>query len=404
MMKKFCCLFFLASLLLTWQAWGKSLKAGPWRFVQKVGYGNIPFIIDFQYNGDQLVGTLFNGKEKIVLDHIKYDKKSGRLMIPLQTYENSLELEVSDKNTLTGHHIRLNKDPQIKSQVFAIHGDSTRFAKIEKMSDPTVDLNGRWEVTLVEEDDKKFPGIIVFEQKGKNLNGSILTSTGDYRYFEGYITGNTFETASYDGVYNYLFRGAINEKVLTASILSNSVTTVTGTSKPGANLPDPYAQTKLPSLDFKFPDVTGKVVSLTDAKFAKKAVVVQLFGSWCPNCMDEMNYLIPWYKKNRKRGVEVVSLAFERSLSRKEAIHQLEKLIDKKKVPYTLLVAGHTAEDKPIDKIAGLNNFISFPTTIFLNKKHQVVKVHAGFTGPSTGDFYRQWKKEFNQTVDQLLK
>ena len=74
------------------------------------------------------------------------------------------------------------------------------------------------------------------------------------------------------------------------------------------------------------------------------------------------------------------------------------------KIPYTVLIAGSTSQDKPADKIPGIKNFISFPTTVFLNKKHEVVKVHAGFTGPSTGEFYQKWKTEFNQTVDELLK
>ena len=67
-------------------------------------------------------------------------------------------------------------------------------------------------------------------------------------------------------------------------------------------------------------------------------------------------------------------------------------------------MAGPTSADKPMDKIPGLKNFISFPTTVFLNKKHEVVKVHAGFTGPGTGEFFEQWKKEFNETVNGLLK
>ena len=93
---------------------------------------------------------------------------------------------------------------------------------------------------------------------------------------------------------------------------------------------------------------------------------MQFFGSWCPNCIDEMNYLIPWYKNNSKRGIEVVALSFERSLSEIDAKRQLIKVQKKKQVPYTLLLACHTPEDKPMDKIPNLKNFASFPTTVFL--------------------------------------
>jgi hypothetical protein len=117
-----------------------------------------------------------------------------------------------------------------------------------------------------------------------------------------------------------------------------------------------------------------------------------------------MNFLIPWYLKNAKRGVEIIALAFERSLSIEEATRQLLKVQKKLNVPYLILQAGSTSEDIPADKLPGLKNFISFPTTIFLNRKHEVVKVHAGFSGPSTGEYFEKWKEEFNQTVNQLLK
>src|SRR5690606_18870519 len=110
------------------------------------------------------------------------------------------------------------------------------------------------------------------------------------------------------------------------------------------------------------------------------------------------------YKKNKERGIEIIALAFERSLSPEAARIQLRKTQKQKNIPYALLHAGSTSEDKPMNKIPGLKNFISFPTTVFLDKNHKVVKVHAGFNGPSTGEFYQQWIKEFEQTVDDLLK
>jgi thiol-disulfide isomerase/thioredoxin len=44
-------------------------------------------------------------------------------------------------------------------------------------------------------------------------------------------------------------------------------------------------------ITFSFPIVTGKKVSLTDDKYRGKVVILQLFGTWCPNCMDETKFL-----------------------------------------------------------------------------------------------------------------
>jgi len=54
-------------------------------------------------------------------------------------------------------------------------------------------------------------------------------------------------------------------------------------------------------------------VSLSDPKYKNKAVIVQIMGSWCPNCMDESAYLSKVYKQYNKQGLEIIALAYERT-------------------------------------------------------------------------------------------
>lgn len=400
-MKKTSIIALLVLFLMSFAAHSEELNAGPWRFELNTTYGKVPFIINIKKVKKHYSGTLLNGKEKIALSDIEVNKDG--IKIPLQTYEMGLEMSVPKKGMMQGFLVRYNKKPVIKTPVVAVQGVNERFP--EEKSSPKIDLNGRWAVTLVDKDmGTKENGVIVFEQKGNDLHGSILTPTGDYRYLEGFVSGNEFEAASFDGVYNYLLKGRVEDGKLKASILANYQTLIEGTKNAQAELPDAYQQTKVESLNFTFPDLKGHNVSLKDKRFANKPVIVQFFGSWCPNCLDETKYLIPWYEKNKKRGIEIVALAFERSVGPEEAKRQLLKTQKKLHINYPILIAGSTSEDKPKDKIPGLQNFISFPTTVFLNRKHEVIKVHAGFTGPSTGEFFEKWKKEFNQTVDGLVK
>ncbi len=400
MMKKTLMCLALMLFFSTLSVFAKSINAGPWRFELRMTNAVVPFIIEFEYDKNKhLTGILKNGKEKIPLNDIAYIDKD--IIIPLGAFEIALELQQQEENILIGNLVRRNKNPMVKTNIIGIQGIKERYPG--RKTKPTIDLNGTWSLELTDDNDIKSKGVGTFKQKNNKLSGSILTPTGDYRYLSGYVSGDQFEAASFDGVYNYIFKGAVKNGTLEASILSNLTTKVKGIKDPKAELPDPYAQTQIKEMKFIFPDLSGQNVSLNHLKFQNKPVIIQIFGSWCPNCLDEMNYLVPWYNANHKRGIEIVALAFERSLGAKEATVQLLKLRNRLKVPYPILQVGSTSEDKPVDKLPGLTNFISFPTTIFLNKKHQVVKVHAGFTGPSTGDFFEKWKQEFNETVNELL-
>jgi len=399
MMKNFLKYFVIFGILVNLNAQANDNLVGKWKFILKMTHTQVPFIIEFTKNKNIVHATIVNGKERILIDEVTI--KDNSVYIPLPNYEVALDLTMQGESAITGDYLRLNKSPVLKTPLYGVK-NQPRFEK--RSSAAGISLNGRWGIELVDQEGKKTDGVANFTQEGNRFHGSILTPTGDYRYLEGIVWGNNFEGASFDGMYNYTFRGTIEKNVLNAQILSNTLTEVTGKLNLKAKLPDAYKQTMLGELKFIFPNLKGEHVSLNHKKFKGKPVIVVIYGSWCPNCLDEMNYLIPWYKKNNKRGIEVIALAFERSLDEKAAKAQLKKVIDRNKIPYTVLLAGSTAQDKPAEKLKGLKNFISFPTTIFLNKGHQVVKVHAGFNGPSTGEFFETWKTEFNQTVDELLK
>jgi peroxiredoxin len=111
-----------------------------------------------------------------------------------------------------------------------------------------------------------------------------------------------------------------------------------------AELPDPYALTYLKpgyeKLDFKLPDLNGKLVSLSDEKYKGKVVIVEIIGTWCPNCTDQTQFLSPWYKANKDRGVEAVAVGFEQKDDLEYAKYTLGKLRDKYDIQYDILFGG----------------------------------------------------------------
>ncbi len=172
-------------------------------------------------------------------------------------------------------------------------------------------------------------------------------------------------------------------------------------------MPDPYSLTFLKAgdskFDFTFPDLTGKQISLSDDKYKNKVVVVTILGSWCPNCMDENAFLSPWYKENKDKGVEIIGLAFERKDDFEFAKEKLNRFIKRYDIDYAILFAGKADKKEASEKLPQLNAVLSFPTTFLIDKQGKVRKIHTGFTGPATGEYYDQFVKEFNSDVDQLL-
>ena len=49
-----------------------------------------------------------------------------------------------------------------------------------------------------------------------------------------------------------------------------------------------------------------------------------------------------------------------------------------------------------------LNHILSYPTTIFIDKKGSVRKIHTGFNGPATGKEYDDFKAEFEGFIELL--
>ena len=80
---------------------------------------------------------------------------------------------------------------------------------------------------------------------------------------------------------------------------------------------DPTQHTKLKDpneqLHFSFPDLQGQIVSDRDPRFRGKVVLVNITGSWCPNCHDEAPFLEALYEKYHDQGLEIVALDFEQA-------------------------------------------------------------------------------------------
>lgn len=372
-------------------------KAGVWRFELKYPGVSIPFLMELEPGKRGWQATLINGKERIEINEIRAAK--GKWIIPLGTYQNYLEFTAISSHSIRGAFVKPNRTPEERIPIQGSPGAFRRFDGPVKKAE--IQLSGKWSMEMIDSSGNKTEAVLLLDQSGSSLNASIMTKTGDYRYIDGYVAGSEFETAAFDGVFNFVFRGKLDGKKITGEMLGKSITKFTAYRDEKASLPDPTQQTQVETIEFSFPTTDGRTVSLADYK--GKPVIIQIFGSWCPNCIDELSFLAPWYEKNKSRGVKVVALSFEYALTPEDARKHLAMVVKKRAIPYPVLLAGTSKDDSPANKLPGIKNFISFPTTIFLDKKHRVFKVHAGFNGPGTGLYYDEFKTMFEKTISELI-
>lgn len=272
------------------------------------------------------------------------------------------------------------------------------------------DFSGTYDVTFKSPNGDPEKVVGLFKQQGNKITGTFLRITGDSRYLEGVVDGDKFYLSSFIGsgpsFYKGTFtkEGSINGEIVTA----RGNVPFDGLKNENAALPDATKLTFLKdgykTLNFSLPDVNGKKISLNDEKFKNKVVILTITGTWCPNCVDEATFLAPWYKENRKRGVEIIGIHYERQLDSAYVRTALSRFREKFGIEYDQVIAGKPDKQLVAESLPALKNFLSFPTTIIINKKGEVAQIHTGYSGPATGKYYTEFVKEFNGEIDALLK
>src|SRR5690606_37440432 len=105
----------------------------------------------------------------------------------------------------------------------------------------------------------------------------------------------------------------------------------------------------------------GTMLSLDDPAYKGKVIVLDILGSWCPNCMDQIEFLNPWYEKNKHRGVEVIGVAFEVKDDLTFANRVLDRVIKRYNISYPIVFGGKAESENVQSKFPALNTFLAFP-------------------------------------------
>ena len=249
-------------------------------------------------------------------------------------------------------------------------------------------------------------------QQGERVTGTFLTPTGDYRYLEGSYEDGVLRLSTFDGAHAFLFRAeAQADGTLEGDFWSRGSYHATWKARRVAAgqpvLPDAWTQVGLTNREgrfgFHFPDLDGHDVASSDPRFAGKVVLVNVFGSWCPNCNDEAPLLADWYRRYHDRGLEIVGLAYEYTGDPARDAQFVRRYAARHGITYPLLLAGTSDKKAAAKTLPDLTAVLAFPTSIFLGRDGRVRKIYSGYAGPGTGEHHEELVAEWEKLLGGLL-
>jgi thiol-disulfide isomerase/thioredoxin len=406
----FCSPFFTKAAASDTSSAGSRLSIGSWHgeIVRDDGH-TIPFNFQTKKIADKIVIYIINGAERLLVDNIRQQDDS--IFIEMPFFDSRFALRITDEQKMEGVWIKDYGTRIVSTRFQAVFNEETRY---QVWLNPSFNISGRWAVHFRGAEDST-EAVGEFRQSGSLVRGTFLTPSGDYRYLDGVVSGDTLKISTFDGGHAYSFISIIQDsnKITNGFFYAGAknIETWVAEKDEQAKLPDEFSLTRLKdstnaTLHFNFPDLNGRLVSLSNPIYKNKVIIVQILGSWCPNCMDETRYLSAWYIQNKTRGVEIIGLAYERTPSFANAKRLLQPFITRFNVTYPILATGVSVNDslRTEKTLPEIQEIVGFPTTIFIDKKGLVRKIDTGFNGPGTGDHYEIYKKEFNELVDSLLK
>lgn len=385
-------------------------RSGPWRAVLQTPGGELPFGLDFQRDGDRLRVWIINGSERIEIPRVEFNGRT--LVLGLDHYDAELTATVlDDGQRLEGvFKRRRGPDSWLEARVAAAHGPAPRFAPL---SDPAgasaPSFAGRWQVAFGE---KRTPAVAIFEQAADGTaTGTFWTPAGDYGLCAGRADGPRLRLSRFEGVHALLFDatlqpdGTLSGRYWTAA---GSSDVWTATRDENAHLPEamerPAGEVRADLASLEFRTVDGRPARLSDAPFRGALLIIEVLGTWCPNCHDAAALLEELHREYGGLGLAVVGLAFELTGDFERDARLVRTYVERHKLTYPVLVAGRADKAEVAARLPFLGPPKAYPTTIFLRGDGRVLAVHSGFAGPATGAAHLELRRSFERLIEQVLR
>lgn len=372
----------------------------------------VPFDLLIEHSPKGVQAALLNGSDRI---RFSSAVQNGRdLTLRLDQYDATLTVHCIQGTRvcteLKGEYVR-----QKGSTVSRYAITASRPKYVESEQAPA--LAPEWQFSFTDATGKpaaEASALAHFTAKSQFIEGTIEPVSGDYGMLAGKFAGpdhTELHLSRFDGIHALRLDGHLVspdriEGVFHSSPGSpmNFVATRTTTASTGFDEAEHLTSVADPSEVFRFHglDSSGNKVTEQDPRYRGKVVLLDVFGTWCPNCHDEAPVLQSLYAKFHERGLEVVGLSYEYVDDNARSLRLIDVYRRKYSIGFPLLLAGTTGPGEIEKTLPQLRNFGAYPTTIFLDRHGRVRLIHAGFSGPATGRL-EEVRHTFESTIVKLL-
>lgn len=359
--------------------------------INEINSNELPFLFEVIYaTPDSFYLEIINGEERIKPSQIRFGRSlktaKDTIEIHFPEYRSMIKAIVEDR-AMEGVFLDSSRgDYQLP--FVARQGEDFRFTRLQK--EPVTDISGDWYVEFGIDGDKTWPGIGQFHQKGNELHATFSTQTGDYRYLEGCVQEDKLYLSAFDGSHAFMFEGKIfSQDSIIGVFKSGDHFTTYWKAIPGEKkLRDPFAILQLQQKNYTVGQFLRDSFGLAENDIPDdQPVILELMGTWCPNCKDASNFL-----KNVQQShpdVQVVGLAFERKGLKAPQKH-LEAYRKVLELNYPIYYAGPASKAFAAKKLPYLSELESFPSFLFFDSNGKLVSTYSGFYGPATKEYAEQ--------------
>jgi len=412
-----CALFVAAPLYAQTNA---HPPTGLWDGTIQSKAGEVNFVIDLQPPpGGAMQATLVNATDRQPFSSAVWS--GGVLNLHLNYYDGTVTAHFVSANRMEGEYSR-------QTSKGVVHIPVVLVAHVEPSSGkpwtgPT--LAGDWLFTWPGETGAEKTTRASFRQEKNAAADGQVTVTGTIEPVSGdtgLLHGTVFTTpdgkghfhlSRFDGIHAFAIDGEFlpegSLKGQQGGIKALEDFTAVPASDAKTADPNVLAETlthvKDPGEPFRFSGVdrSGKKLDQASPEFKGKPLIVDIFGTWCPNCHDEAPVLEQLYRKYHEQGLEIVGLAYEYIDDAPRNLRQIDIYRAKFGLTFPLLLTGTTEQGQIATTLPQLVGFGAYPTSIFVDRSGHVRAILAGFTGPSTGEKYQEVQRRMDELAREIV-